>query len=210
MRSVKGVFAWTTSPYLLDRLRWDMQEVGCKSWGKTPVVEGTDCLLAQPTALLHEGKVYLDDLDFTARKDMEGTQKVATTLGTLFFPGETDRADFLTQHLCIVPDDVMTLLLETGTELQTHVCLDSDTKTVKSGQLWQEESLPVESLLVALVQVNPEQNSGASKDPTGSQKELDMHLRNLCTREGRKATLQFGGKSTVGKGLCQVGLVGKE
>lgn len=199
MRSLKGVFAWTTSPYLLARLRRDLVQAGLKPWSKEPEVRDASCLVASSSALVHDGKVILDDLDFQAVKGQQDVDEVARILGTLFFP---EVPESVTKRLCIVPDDVMSLLLEMGTELQTHVCLDPDTKTVRKGQLWQEENLPVESLLAGLVQVNAA--------PGTTEAALAKHLAGLCTRGQSKATLQFGGKSTVGKGLCLVGLAGKE
>ena len=215
MRSLKGVFAWTTSPYLLERLRRDLAAANLPCWDKTPEVEESCCQVTSASALRHDGKVFLDDLDFHLASDGGSADDVANVLGRVFFSGAGADADFnrdsLRKRLCILPDDAMGLVLETGTELQTHVCLDPDTKTVKRGQLWQEESLPVESLLVSLVNVGPAAHSrGASKSPA-TELEMRDHLKSLCAGTmGGKATLQFGGKSSVGKGVCHVGLVGKE
>ena len=83
-----------------------------------------------------------------------------------------------------------------GTELQAHVRLNPDTKTVVKGQLWHEESLPVESLMASLVAV--------SAAPGGiTEGQILAHLQTLCCQK----SVQFGGKASVGKGLCSVGLV---
>ncbi len=195
MRSLKGVFAWTTSPYLLERLGRDLVQLRQTGF-LVPTVEQGSCHVTSTSILRHQDKVFLDDLDFGATQGAPGIDDLATRLGKLFFP---ETPEVVARRLCIVSDDVMSLLMEMGTELQTRVCLDPDTKTVKKGQLWQEENLPVESLLVGLVQVNAANGKAATT--------LAAHLKALCTCNGRRATLQFGGKSTVGKGLCQVGLV---
>jgi CRISPR-associated protein Cmr4 len=201
MRSVAGVFAWTTSPYLLRRFRQDLEAAGRAAWPEDLAVPTRqECLLAdEGTLVTGLSRVVLEDLDFTVRSaDRARAGRVAEVLGQTFFPADADSQAFLTRHLCIVHDDVMGLLLETGTELQAHVRLDPETKTVASGALWHEESLPVETLLASLVLVHPEPRKGGY-----SAQELAAHLQQLCDQKA----IQFGGKASVGKGLCHVGLV---
>ncbi len=203
MRSVAGVFAWTTSPYLLRRFKKDLQAAGKACWkGEIAVPTRQECLTADGKTLVTSlQRVVLEDLDFTVRTaDMALAESVAMTLGEAFFPGDADSQAFLKSHLCIVHDDVMGLLLEMGTELQAHVRLDPETKTVADGALWHEESLPVESLLASLVLVNPESKRGGGG---ASAKDIGDHLKQLCNGKA----IQFGGKASVGKGLCNVGMV---
>ena len=201
MRSVAGVFAWTTSPYLLRRFKQDLGVLEYTAWREDIAVPASqECLLADRDTLVTSlQRVVLEDLDFTVRTaDRPRAEAVAKVLGEVFFPGDADSQVFLKTHLCIVHDDVMGLLLEMGTELQAHVRLDPDTKTVANGALWHEESLPVETLLASLVLVNPEPRKGGH-----SAQEVSAHLNRLCHRKA----IQFGGKASVGKGLCPVGLV---
>jgi len=201
MRSVSGVFAWTTSPYLLRRIAKDLKAAGKQVWKEDfPMAGRQECLVADAQTLVTSlDRVVLEDLDFTFnRAHLAKAEAVAKILGELFFPGDVDSQAFLKAHLCIVHDDVMGLLLEMGTELQAHVRLDPDTKTVANGALWHEESLPVETLLASLVLVN-----AADGKAKASMDEIEAHLKGLCDKQ----TLQFGGKASVGKGLCKVGLV---
>lgn len=203
MRSVAGVFAWTTSPYLLRRFRKDLQATGRPGWQEEITVPTRqECLTADgKTLVTNLQRVVLEDLDFTVHSAATAkAETVATALGEAFFPGDPDSQAFLKSHLCIVHDDVMGLLLEMGTELQAHVRLDPETKTVADGALWHEESLPVESLLSSLVLVNPETRKGGGG---ASANDIAAHLKGLCHQKA----IQFGGKASVGKGLCNVGLV---
>jgi CRISPR-associated protein Cmr4 len=201
MRSVAGVFAWTASPYLLRRFKKDLEAADKPSWkDEVSVPEKQQCHATTSTALATSLKrVVLEDLDFTISGASVMTDGIAKALGEAFFPGDTDSQAFLKSHLCIVHDDVMGLLLDTGTELQAHVRLDPETKTVADGALWHEESLPVESLLASLVLVNPEMKKGGVGT---SADEIGGHLKKLCHQKA----IQFGGKASVGKGLCHVGL----
>lgn len=201
MRSVAGVFAWTTSPYLLRRFKKDLEAAGKPSWNEeVSVPTKQECHASSSTTLVTSLKrIVLEDLDFTTSGASTMTDGIAKALGDAFFPGDADSQAFLKSHLCIVHDDVMGLLLDTGTELQAHVRLDPETKTVADGALWHEESLPVESLLASLVLVNPEMKKGGGGTSASG---IGDHLKKLC----HKKAIQFGGKASVGKGLCNVGL----
>ena len=50
------------------------------------------------------------------------------------------------------PDSAFDFLCETGTEVNTRVKINEDTKTVVDGALWTEESLPSETILAGIVQ----------------------------------------------------------
>ena len=201
MRRVAGVFAWTTSSYLLRRFKKDLEAAGKPSWtDEAPVLTPQECHASSSTVLVTSLKrVVLEDLDFTISGASAKADAIAKALGDAFFPEDADSQAFLKSHLCIVHDDVMGLLLDTGTELQAHIRLDPETKTVADGALWHEESLPVESLLSSLVLVNPETKKGGGGAPA---EEISEHLKRLCHRKA----IQFGGKASVGKGLCNVGL----
>ena len=50
----------------------------------------------------------------------------------------------------MIHDDVMSLLLDTATEVNAHIRLNNETKTVERGALWYQESLPAESVLAGI------------------------------------------------------------
>jgi CRISPR-associated protein Cmr4 len=99
------------------------------------------------------------------------------------------------QRFCVVHDDVMAFLSLHATDVVTRVSLDPDSKTAKDGQLWTEESLPTESILVSVVIAQP--NKG-----TGSADELLKSLLPIVA-----GSTQFGGKFTVGRGRVALTLV---
>lgn len=103
----------------------------------------------------------------------------------------------LTERLCIVHDDILSFLLETATEITARIKLDDNKKTVTQGALWYEEALPAETILSGVVVATP------TKEVEKSIKagELFVALQSLMNDP-----LQFGGKATVGRGLCQVHL----
>lgn len=220
VRSVLGTFAWVTSPYLLHRLVRDM---GTAVAVPAPQSE-SGCLIAQTGSELALGgqgaKVYLEDLDLTATPDA-GVTTWADRLGKALFPdappadaGSSDEEKAkaaaaqeeaahwrkqLTARLCVIHDNVLAFLLETATEVRARIKMDDKTKTVDQniGGLWYEEALPAETVLVSLAAVLPVRVNGKTLS--------DADIFGLVGRLAAKP-LQFGGKATIGYGVCSVRL----
>jgi CRISPR-associated protein Cmr4 len=101
------------------------------------------------------------------------------------------------ERFCLVHDDVMNFLLETATEVTARIRLDDEKKTVAKGALWYEESLPTETILSGVVAVTPTPHI---------RKELDSAAIFQVLEKLTAKPLQFGGKSTVGRGVCRLRL----
>src|SRR2546430_15587102 len=100
----------------------------------------------------------------------------------------------LIERFCIVPDDIFNFLIETATEITARIKLLEDSKTVQDGGLWYEEALPAETILSGILLVN--------LMPSTKITETDIFkiLQDLTTGNA----VQFGGKATVGRGMCHV------
>jgi len=92
-----------------------------------------------------------------------------------------------------VHDDVLNFLLDTATEITARIKLQDDKKTVQKGGLWYEEALPTETVLVGLVVATRVAASKATPN------EVFTTVDSLLTKP-----LQFGGKATVGRGVCKL------
>lgn len=199
VRSVRGTFAWVTSPYILRRLARDARECGIEL-GALPPEPAEQEALVTGEKLIAKDQVVFEDLDFTARRDGDLNTIAKAVAGRLF--DEADRGHFV-DRVCLVHDDVMALLLQTSTEITTRIKLDPETKTVADGQLWSEEALPVESVLAGLVVATPVKQ----KDDTVPDAEKLLDYVSSLTGAG---AVQLGGKATVGRGLCRMRLAKKE
>lgn len=198
VRSLYGTFAWVTCPLALDRYRRDAKESGATKVPASPAMDAGAQRVAIPagSALKEQNgpRVYFEELDFERSQPHEGVAgEWAKHLGGLLFSGDDAAKASFEKRFCIVPDDVFTHLAEHATDVVTRVSIDKDTKTVKGGQLWTEESLPTESILVSLVVARPPKQAGIA--------EADI-FRHLGTATQRP--VQFGGKATVGRGRCRV------
>jgi CRISPR-associated protein Cmr4 len=197
VRSYFGTFGYITSPLVLKRLARDARALGLSPPipDNIPSVEDADqqLIILVPqngSALAHDKKVYLEDLDLNAQWS-EYAHEVARKIASTLF---SDAQDSFVKRFGIVSDEVFNFLCETATEIVARVALNEDTKTVRKGGLWYEEAVPAETLFCGPVLVADHYEG----DPT----KLWKHLNDV-------ALVQIGGKSTVGRGLCRVVLSGQ-
>ena len=207
VRSVAGTFAWTTSPYLLRRFARDAREAGLDLPPPPSPAALSECIVLGTALTLGAGRrVVLEDLDFAAGDDVAGALgSYAGALGKALFPdGSPDAAGWresFRERLCLVHDDVMAHLLETGTEVNARIRLSEETKTVAKGALWYEEALPAESVLAGLAVAAPLPAVNGRRER--SAEDLLAHVAGLTA-----GLVQLGGKSNVGRGSCHVRLTG--
>jgi CRISPR-associated protein Cmr4 len=149
-------------------------------------------IMAGPS-LVDGNVVYLEDLDLTTQPNDETYQGWLTRLAPVFGPQPADQEIFR-QRFAVVDDETMTFLWETGTQLDQRVRISSDTRTVEKGALWLEESLPSETLLIGALLA--ERSRHQAKQMTPAQ------VLDAAMMPGE--SLQFGGKSTVGRGRCRM------
>lgn len=195
VRSVKGTFAWVTSPFLLQRFLRDASEAGL-TLPAVPTAPrlGEVVVAANASNLVHDNKVYFEDLDFAVSEaDARG---VASALAELLFSEDTAWKDAFIGRFALVHDDAMAFLSQHATDVVTRVSLDSEKKTVKEGQLWTEESLPAESILASLVAASPTTRGSTT-----------ARLKDVL-REVTTGSVQFGGHTTVGRGRSRMILAG--
>lgn len=201
IRSLVGTFAWVTSPYILQRFVRDAKVAGVSITNKIPSPK-TDhiCLTTSTPSCLkysNTNKVYLEDLDLTFinnNNDNVETDNWANWLALKIFPDSPEWQTMLKARFCIVSDDLLSFLLETATEVSARIVINDDSKTADN--LWYEETLPTETILSGLVIANPTKKAEITTNKI---------FETITTITNK--TVQFGGKATVGHGLCSVKLV---
>jgi CRISPR-associated protein Cmr4 len=166
------------------RLDLDLKALAVGEPGKVLVAKGTCLTVTEGKQAKH---VYFEDLDFQPEERPE-LSKLAEALGVVAPPEVGPR-------LCVVHEDVMSYLAQHSMDVVTRVSLDPETKTAKDGQLWTEESLPTESLLVSLLAATPSKKAGVTAE------EAMAKVEKLVA-----TSVQFGGKASVGRGRCRVTL----
>jgi len=195
VRSLVGTFAWVSCPLALRRLARDAQAAGLPRlppFGATPPAAGL--LLASGAAgLIDNGKAYLEDLDLAAQVEPK-LDALALAIAQAVFDDADWQAEFVSRF-GLIGDDLFTFLTETGTDVSAHIRIQDDTKSVQSGALWYEESVPAEAIFTLPLTCAPGWAGG------------EEALQNLVAPRV-KAPLQIGGKASVGRGVVQARLRG--
>ncbi len=186
VRSFRGTFAWVTSPLLLTLAKRDLEDASLA----IPSIDGCGARIANGCACVHNGNIYLEDLDLAATTDPGATSAWAKRIAPLAFPGD----DIFTKRFAIVDDDTMAFLWETATQVDARVRLDERTRTVAPGALWLEESLPPETLLIGILAADRSRRRNVTMAPD------EVMGFALSGAE----VYQFGGKATIGRGRCRI------
>jgi len=197
VRSLRGVYAWVLSPLLLHRLTRDARVAGEQALPEIPSLLLKDsCLLAVENAeICLNQQVVLEDLLLNVAISAE-LRAWADWLAARIFPQQPDWHTILMQHICLVPDDIMSFLLETGTEVIPRIALEKEKKTVRKGALWYEESLPAETILSGMVVAQAVGKNASTPN-------IVFDAVKTCI----KKPLQVGGNATVGSGICRLNMI---
>jgi CRISPR-associated protein Cmr4 len=213
VRSLKGVFAYTTCLNVLQRWARDMaaSDVTTPTLPAAPPSDNSGkpaCYATAGTAI--DQKVVLEEYVFHMMNCAElGT--LADWLAKEALPESLHEywRDRLRQHLVILPDDDFRAFTEQSTEILTRVRLSRETKTVQPGALWTEENLPVDTLLYAPVRASrlrfgkTDQFPEAWKPHAGNAEAQAEAVLDWTANEVQ-SRIQLGGDETVGRGSVSV------
>lgn len=191
VRSLAGVVAFVTCPFVLGRYAQDLARAGTTA--PAPVAVGADAcrVTGASVCLADAARVVLEDLDLAAAA---GADEWAQTIAAAVHPDDPDWQRQFAEHFVIVADDVFGFLADTATEVRARVRI-GESGTVAPGALWYEENLPAETVLWGVVAFGPARD--------GSGKGQQDVAREFGEGVGRERLLQIGGKATVGRGLVR-------
>jgi CRISPR-associated protein Cmr4 len=218
IRSLVGVFAWATCPFVLERFKREMIAAGFQiGWQVPNPANRHQALVAHDDTIVADGKVVLEEFAFEKQKD-DSAEQIANWLRDNAFPQSGEYEDFrkwLPHRFVILPDDAFRDFTQLATEVIARIRLKPETKTVAEGALWTEEHLPSETLLYAPIFVSkplapkdtvPDEFK-ENNEPSAA-KVLEF-LKGLTTPNTDKPyldRLQIGGDETVGRGIVKVRL----
>jgi CRISPR-associated protein Cmr4 len=218
IRSLVGVFAWATCPFVLERFKREMIAAGFQiGWQVPNPANSHQALVAHDDTIVADGKVVLEEFAFEKQKD-DSAEQIANWLRDNAFPQSGEYEDFrkwLPHRFVILPDDAFRDFTQLATEVIARIRLKPETKTVAEGALWTEEHLPSETLLYAHIFVSkplapkdtvPDEFR-ENNEPSAA-KVLEF-LKGLTTPNTDKPyldRLQIGGDETVGRGIVKVRL----
>jgi|Deesub1362B_J571_1020462.scaffolds.fasta_scaffold03677_6 CRISPR-associated protein Cmr4 len=159
VRSVSGIFAWITCPFVLKRFKRDLESAGI-TLSKFSIPEPSDenkIIIANNTLLkvLGTNQVMLEEFVFEIENE-ENIQGIAESIKN-YLPATGAIADLintLSSRLAVVSDNVFRDFVKIAVEINTRTRIDQTTGTVKEGALFSEELIPSESIFYSLVFFN--------------------------------------------------------
>jgi CRISPR-associated protein Cmr4 len=203
VRSLNGVFAYTTSRFALSRLKRDLQMANLSvNW--TVPAESSDKIFGVPNSKIKDSnnKVVLEEYTFDFESD-DSVKTIAEWIAINALP-QSDEYEFwrdkVKTDLIILPDNGFRDFVKLSTEVQARIRINNETKTVDKGALFYEESLPSDSLLYSIVMAHdPACDNNKRPEKLKSHNEVMAFLGEI---NGQR--LQFGGDATVGKGIVNI------
>lgn len=204
VRSLNGVFAYTTSYDVLNRFQRDMgrdTSASAPSW-KTPAPVEGKALVTTTSQVQTQNKLVLEEFSFETRADPQ-VDEIAQWLAESAFPnfGNTYWSEKIKRSLVILPEDDFRDFALYATEVLTRVRLERQTKTVARGALWTEEHLPVDTLLYVPIYATDARQNGKNGARMTATQVLEK-AQSLGTAAHNY--LQLGGDETVGRGIVRM------
>ena len=195
VRCLAGIVSYVTAPFILHRYERDMVRAGIASL--PPRVDGPAAGRAKVTTTsvnrMGEGDgrvLVLEDLDLHAVED-SSLDDWANHIAMRVHPRDDDARNDLVRRFALLPDEIMSFLSETATEIRSRIAIDPATGIVRKGALWYEENLPAESVLWGVFTLSNSNNDSRTTD------DLDRALPDTDT------LLQLGGNAGIGRGLVR-------
>ena len=139
LKSLRGIFAYVTCPYVIKRFSEDTGEDVCE----IEIPDKNICKVLNGSSVMvdtNDSKVVVLE-EFTLKAEEEELILPAT--------GYIDKS-----RVAVVHDDLFTYFVKTFTEIQTHIKVSIETGTVERGALWTEEYVPAESIFYFKVSDN--------------------------------------------------------
>ncbi len=214
VRSLGGVFAWTTSVDALARFQRDAVALGLSLGESTPKAgdafqtlkppEANSALITSNSSLLAGGSIVLEEFSFTPDDSQSAAlDSTAKWLAKNALPTSGEYQywrDNLPGKLCVLPENAFRDFTQFATEVQTHIKIDPSTKTVVGTALWTTESLPMDTLLYVPLMATPprmqEKHRADGQVPFTTASDI---LKKVCALE--LSRMHLGGDETTGQGM---------
>jgi CRISPR-associated protein Cmr4 len=201
VRSLSGTFAWVTSLQALACFeRFAAMTGNAPKWGIENIQEPSPneaFTCENGCKILAGNTLVLEELSFTPQ-NIALVETIGTWLAANALPSGAEYAywkKILPKKLCILPENNFNDFVKYSTEIQTHIKLNPDTKTVEKGALWVTESLPMDSLMYLPVFSTDSRNTKVKKNAS--------ELLNMVTNL-KLTRMQMGGDETTGQGVVSL------
>jgi len=201
IRSLKGIFAYCTSPAVLQRFRRDAQIAGISlDWTvPKPANDQTVQGVKDGGDVAEGNQVLLEEYAFNFQQDPQ-VDLIADWLAKSAFPVSAEYEfwrEKVKKSLLVLPDNAFRDFVKLSTEVQARIQIDNETRTVKKRALFYEEALLPDSLIYSVVLAHD-----PVKDHRSELFDDKAVLEFLGEIHGKR--VQLGGDATIGRGIVSV------
>jgi CRISPR-associated protein Cmr4 len=207
VRSLVGVFAWTTSRNVLARFKRDLEAAGqTVTWTLDNLPDNGKAWTVDDKSVVANGKVVLEEFSFDAQQN-DVVKIIAEWLATNAFPQTNEYQYFrekVKTNLVILPEDAFRDFTQFATEVVTRIRIEQGTGTVAEGALWTEEHLPSDTLLYAPLHATRPRTDN-TPDGLKTAEDVLKFVRDLNLDR-----IQLGGDETVGRGIVKLRFGGEQ
>jgi CRISPR-associated protein Cmr4 len=211
VRSLKGGFAYVTSPLALARLQRLAQQIGTAANWAVPAVAENKALVAS-AGLLQGQQLILEAFEFPAETS-DPLKTIAEWIATYALPGTANAffANKFKADLVLLHDTDFSHFARHAMVVEPHVRINDESGTADDGGLFYVENLPPETLMVGLAQASIERHKKHSRTAeSAALLTAPEVLAKVFAGDGQAIPgiggklLQIGGDATTGRGLVLV------
>lgn len=220
VRSVKGIFAYITCPFVIKKFFNELKILGIlQDNSESQSIQellikvselGDDKVIVdkQSHIKIENDAVGLEEFSFKVKN--ENNLNDFNSFEIIFNSNGLD-FDFIKRHLAIVSDDVFSDFVKYSVEIRTRIKIDQKKGTVENKALFTEELIPAESIFYSFIFANKrdQQNGKQNKQQNEQQNERVLQKIEKVLKEVN-GILQLGGDETLGKGIVKAILINGE
>ena len=177
VKSVKGVFVWITSPFVIERFKRD---TGIDIQFNKEALKNKGAVVSSEEPVISNKYLVLEELSFEAEID-NSLKNSFDMLGLDIDP----------KKIAVLSDDSFRYFVKNHTEVNARTRIDQTKGTVKEGALWYEELVPAETVFYNLIFSRTENNENIN------------NVADFINNE----IFQFGGDETLGRGFTKVSIL---
>ncbi len=200
IRSLYNVFAYITSPLVLNRFKRDLAMLGNNRFSYDIPTPSNDqeILIPENSLISKNGNAVFDEYAFSAKKEAIVTQ-MADFFQKTVFPDASEYSYFkenFPSRFCIVSDETYCDFTQMATEVLTRNRINKETHTVEEGMLWTEEDIPAETIFYSILLATTPFKEDSSRQLKSAQDVMNFLKENLNDQR-----FQVGGDQTLGRGV---------
>lgn len=210
VKSAKGVFAWVTCPFVLERFIRDLKlanSEGKFTEGLTKDKELPEAgtVSSESALYIENGQILLEENVYKVKKS-DKVNKLIEFIKTLL-PESEILNTMLSTNTAVLENDDFTHIVNLCTEVSTRIKIDNETGTVVKGSIFQEELLPAETILYSLFMTSKlfisekrTETIESIEKNGGSEESFALDF----LKDTLPSVIQVGGDTTLGKGLMAI------